>query len=207
MINKISIIKKEEHKTSKWSGGTTAQLLIYPEEAEYGERNFKWRLSSAKVDDEESTFTYLPGISRIIMIIEEKLRLEHEGHHTIELSAFEQDSFKGEWTTKSYGKVTDFNLMMSSGCCGNLQSIILKEKVSKKIIFTNKVTGNYSTITDVFYIVKGNLEVVTELNKMYRLQQGDIFEITRKSSENTFCFNFNNVESCDVKLIRTSIYY
>lgn len=58
----IKVITKEQQKTSTWSGGTTTQLAIYPEDADYGKRNFTWRLSSATVEAEESVFTSLPGI-------------------------------------------------------------------------------------------------------------------------------------------------
>ena len=47
------------------------------------------------------------------MIIEGQLLLEHEGHHNATLKALEQDSFSGDWTTTSFGKVTDFNLMLA----------------------------------------------------------------------------------------------
>ena len=105
MSYNIEIIRKNQLKTSEWSGGTTTELYIYPKDSLYGNRNFKWRLSSAKVEAEQSTFTSLQGISRIIMVIEGELLLKHEGHHNAVLKAFEQDRFSGEWTTTSFGKV------------------------------------------------------------------------------------------------------
>ena len=123
MSYNIEIIRKKQHKTSEWSGGTTTELYIYPKDSLYGDRNFKWRLSSAKVEVEQSTFTSLPGISRLIMVIEGELLLKHEGHHNAVLKAFEQDSFSGEWTTTSFGKVIDFNLMMAQGYKGKLEAI------------------------------------------------------------------------------------
>jgi len=64
----VKLITKEQQKTSKWSGGTTTQLAIYPEDADYGKRNFTWRLSTATVEAAESVFTSLPGIDRIIKL-------------------------------------------------------------------------------------------------------------------------------------------
>ena len=109
------IIRTQDLTTSSWSGGTTTQLAIYPENTVYAERNFKWRVSTAKVDIEESTFTQLPHVSRIIMPLQGTLHLVHEGHHESLLKPFEQDSFMGDWKTVCYGKAIDFNLMITEG--------------------------------------------------------------------------------------------
>ena len=57
---KKRIFKEENYKLSKWSGGSTRELAIYPANAEYLDRDFLWRLSSADSDKEESSFTKLP---------------------------------------------------------------------------------------------------------------------------------------------------
>ena len=41
MSEKMSVKKAEEFSTSNWSGGTTTQLYIYPEDGNYAERNFQ----------------------------------------------------------------------------------------------------------------------------------------------------------------------
>ena len=53
-------LTKDDYVVSQWSGGTTTQLAIAPSGAQYGDRAFLWRLSSATVDLEESDFTPLP---------------------------------------------------------------------------------------------------------------------------------------------------
>jgi uncharacterized protein len=58
------LIRKHELITSSWSGGTRTQLAIYSETANYEARNFKWRISTASIDVEESQFTLLPGYRR-----------------------------------------------------------------------------------------------------------------------------------------------
>ncbi|HNR03775.1 MAG TPA: HutD family protein [Bacillota bacterium] len=124
MNSSIRIIRKSEGKVSTWSGGTTTQLYIYPENAVYADRNFRWRLSSAKVAADESTFTPLPGISRILMIIEGEVEIEHQGHHRTVLKAFEKDSFSGDWTTICKGKAADYNLMTDKSCSDKKINII-----------------------------------------------------------------------------------
>lgn len=116
---------KDHQITSHWSGGTTTQLFIYPEEAEYKKQNFKFRISSAKVEVDESVFTKLEGIQRHLMVLDGELRISHKGHHGKQLSPFEVDSFKGDWETEAQGCVTDFNLMLSSDMTGRLEHVRL----------------------------------------------------------------------------------
>ena len=64
---------------SAWSGGTTTQLAIYPENAVYADRDFLWRVSSATVDLEDSDFTPLPDYDRLIATLEGEIVLTHNG--------------------------------------------------------------------------------------------------------------------------------
>lgn len=170
MEYEIKVIRKNEHKISEWSGGTTTQLYIYPEESEYNKRNFLFRISSAKVKVEESLFTHLPGIDREIMILEGELELNHEGHHNIKLKKFEKDSFKGDWTTRSYGKVTDFNLMTNKECKGTLEHIKL-ENNEKKAIYLDK-NPTYDKEIYILYVVSGKASV--ELKENIELSKEDL---------------------------------
>jgi environmental stress-induced protein Ves len=112
---KYTLTKRGDLPVSRWSGGTTTQLAIYPHGADYGARSFVWRVSTATVEAPESTFTPLPGVSRRIMVLEGRMTLVHEGHYTKELAVGEQDAFMGDWTTRSRGLVTDFNVMTVGG--------------------------------------------------------------------------------------------
>jgi environmental stress-induced protein Ves len=201
------IIRKKDHKTSEWSGGTTTQLLIYPKEAVYSERNFKWRLSSAKVQIEESTFTHLPGISRIIMIIQGELLLKHEEHHSTVLKKFQQDSFSGEWNTKSYGKVTDFNLMMAEGCKGKLQTIIINKEECKEVLLDDLQSKNYSEMQEVFYCVNGGVEICENNGKSFKLSEGDLLSITKTPKESQDMLKFSSIGEQESQIIRANIYY
>lgn len=119
----ISLLRSSEQKTNSWSGGTTTQLAIWPPDADYRDRNFLWRISSARVDQNESVFTALPGFHRILMILEGSIRLIHEGRREVELKPFEQDSFEGGWTTGSIGQCVDFNLMTAPECEGRVEAL------------------------------------------------------------------------------------
>jgi len=156
-------LSKEDQLTSHWSGGTTTQLFIYPAEADYKKLNFKFRISSAKVEVEESVFTKLDGIHRHLMILDGELKIAHEGHYETQLKAFEVDSFMGDWETKSKGCVTDFNLMLSAEMQGRLDQVHLDDQQS------------YSLDSDGYqyvgiYIWQGGISIE---NSDLRINQGD----------------------------------
>ncbi len=121
----VQHIKKEEYSTTNWSGGTTSELFIYPEGANFQKGDYDLRISIATVESEQSTFTTLPDVERNLMVLKGTLRLEHEDHHSIDLNEFDQDFFKGDWKTTSFGKVTDFNVMTKNGASSNVQKVDL----------------------------------------------------------------------------------
>lgn len=116
----ITIFHKDDYPVSVWSGGTTTQLFIYPPQSDYARRDFLLRISSATVDCEQSTFTALPGVSRIILPLRGTLHLSYRDHGEVFLREYEQDSFDGGWETTSVGKATDFNLMTRGGAAGEV---------------------------------------------------------------------------------------
>lgn len=206
MSCEVKLIRKDQFKTSVWSGGTTTQLAIYPKDALYSERNFKWRLSSAKVEEEESVFTLLPGINRIIMILDGKLILEHEGHHSCILKPFEIDSFSGSWKTKSYGKVTDFNLMMSAECEGELEEVHL-EKGKSKTIKSGMDEKRFLQNTKAIYCINGSIQVKTSDNDVLNLCEGDLALLTLESNIDTLAFSICNSGDKQADMVVANIRY
>ena len=124
MSFEIKIIRASELKTTSWSGGSTTQLAIWPPEADYAKRSFGWRISSAVVEEEESTFTALPGVHRHIMTLEGGIELEHTGISSRTLRPLSDiEEFEGSWETKSRGRCVDFNLMTQQGYNGSIACI------------------------------------------------------------------------------------
>jgi len=205
----IEVIRKSENKISTWSGGTTSQLYIYPENAVYAERNFKWRLSSARVDADESVFTTLPGISRILMIIEGQVYIEHQDHHSTILKAFEKDSFSGDWTTRCVGKATDFNLMTNKECSGSMDAFFLGADDLKKVLFEHKEDnkGKFSFAADAFYIIGSSIEVAINSAERQDIHDGDLLMVKRRAYEKVNQIEFKNNSGRKVNVIRTTIYY
>ena len=117
------LLKENDYMTSRWSGGNTRELAIYPEDSKYLDRNFIWRLSSADSDLEESSFTKLQDFDRILMVLEGNVVLAHGETNTVSLGAYESDEFDGAVKTKCFGKlIKDYNLIMKKGCAGRMEA-------------------------------------------------------------------------------------
>ena len=166
---KIKHLTPETYKTTTWSGGKTTQLYIYPETALYNERHFLFRLSSATVEDEVSTFTTLHNIKRELVVLKGNMKLVHEGKYEKVLMPYEKDCFSGEWKTTSYGKATDFNLMMQKGLCGNLEVIDLEVLNSQRAI--EKEAAHWDI--EGFYCAEGEAKIQVG-DVTYLLKQGEL---------------------------------
>ena len=113
----LTYLKPADYITTQWSGGPTTQLAIAPHGAVYADRNFLWRLSSASVALDESDFTALPDYDRIISTLHGDMTLTHNGGEPLTLHPYEIHSFSGADDTHSWGRCTDFNLMLRRGQC------------------------------------------------------------------------------------------
>ena len=113
----LTHLKPADYLTTQWSGGTTTQLAIAPRGAVYADRDFLWRLSSATVELDESDFTALPAYDRVISTLRGDMTLTHNGGERLTLHPYEVHTFSGADDTHSWGRCTDFNLMLRRGQC------------------------------------------------------------------------------------------
>lgn len=164
------LIKAAQFNKTAWSGGTTAELFIYPETSSYVNRDFEVRISTATVEAERSDFTSLPGYSRKLMVLEGDITISHLGHYTKSLKKFDVDTFDGSWKTTSVGKCTDFNLMTKQGIVGSLNSKPLNK--GESITYNVKNSASHCFI----YLYKGSVEI-TEDNNKTELFAGDLYII------------------------------
>ncbi|KUO67551.1 MAG: hypothetical protein APF83_09270 [Lutibacter sp. BRH_c52] len=148
----IDIYKAEDFKTTKWSGGSTTELFIYPSTANYASRNFDFRISSATVEIENSDFTILPGVSRQLMVLKGSLILSHKNHHEMQLNKREIDCFDGSWETSAVGTCVDFNLMTKGKTKGKISSVCFS--ADKSLNFQLDVTCEFI----IFYAYEGKLQ-------------------------------------------------
>ena len=170
----IKIYKSQDFTPSKWTGGTTTQLAIFPEDADYLKRNFIWRLSTATCDLEETTFSKLPDYDRVLMVLKGDVVLAHQDVRVARLGELEQDRFDGGYHTKSFGKITDYNLMTAKGNKGYLDVIELtadsrelefeKDEELDRFDVTFYCRDGYATITagtETFMLMPGQQMVAS----------------------------------------------
>ncbi|EFI41872.1 HutD family protein [Peptoniphilus sp. oral taxon 386] len=130
-------ILKEEFKTTNWSGGTTSQLFISPEDADVSKKDFDFRISSATCDLDESIFTPYNDYMRYITPLDGNLKLINNGAD-INIEPYEIYYFDGSDSVAGYSKVRDFNLIIKKGIDGKMYSIDVKNEV--EIVGTSEVT-------------------------------------------------------------------
>lgn len=184
MKEKYKIIRVEEFTTTSWSGGETTELFIYPEGAQYREKNFQFRISSATVELEESDFTKLKGINRYISPLDGDLKLTHDGKNFVNLKPFQVYEFQGGLDTTSYGKVRDFNLMLRDRAKGKLESIKIDKEVSL-------CTGN--NVFDIFYSYEGYFEFEVNGEK-FTLKPNELLILNTKEFNNTIDIKISSKE-------------
>ena len=176
---KYSLYRHEDYKTSQWMGGTTTELAIYPKTSKYLDRNFIWRLSSATIDVEESDFSRLPDYDRVLMVLEGEVVLSYEGERVARLKALEQDRFDGAWKTKSFGKITDYNLMVRKGCEGYLD-LIAPSTDNKEYASTEETEKDLAT--HALYCKEG-YAVISLNGETQMLKAGELFVIEGEKDE------------------------
>ena len=203
MSYSIKLIKKNEQTSNEWSGGITTQLAIYPEDADYNKRNFRWRISSAIVELEESVFTRLPDVWRLIMVIDGQMTLEHEGYHRVHLKPYEQDSFSGGWTTKSFGKVRDFNLMLAEGCSGELEALTIRKEEYNETFSPNN--RDLLQSVESFYCVNGHINMIIDDQESIELEEGDLILLRGERSTRSINIKMLNKDEAAANVIRASV--
>lgn len=155
-----TLLTENQYVTTLWSGGTTTQLAIAPDGAAYADREFLWRLSSAQVELDHSDFTPLPDYNRLISVLEGELDMKIGVGKRMPLPPFTVRSFDGGVPVESWGRCTDFNLMLRKGACqGMAQSLILKP--GARCAWTAPVAAplEYPQCTVALYCVSGMLRL------------------------------------------------
>jgi environmental stress-induced protein Ves len=161
------IIPKKDLATTTWQGGTTTQLYIYPENANYLERNFDFRISTAKVESETSQFTSLPNVHRKLMVLDGSIILNHEGHYFKKLAKFEIDTFEGNWKTSAIGTCTDFNLMRTKNKNGSIAAFKIDK--NSALLLNKDALSKWL----ILYVFSG--EINATLNQeIVKLEEGSV---------------------------------
>jgi environmental stress-induced protein Ves len=181
---KTRMYKATSSKTIAWANGTSTELFIFPENGDFLTRDFLFRVSTATVEAETSTFTFFEGIDRTLMILEGNLILEHVGRYTKELKTFDQDNFSGEWDTKSKGKVKDFNLMCKKGASGSVQHFPFSTNESKHIELKGAMSFFY--IQSGVYNCRGEVLNAGDTLQIQKVVENEIEIIAKEGGDLVF---------------------
>ena len=160
---KIKILGGDDYRTSVWSGGTTTQLYIYPEGGDYAARRFSVRISSATVDDEESDFTPLPGVTRYITPIKGGFTLTHPGETPVVMAPCDAPyRFDGGIPTHSAGRAADMNLMLK-GVDGLMEMAYDRQELRPGLNALWPVGGGVIRVGNEKYRLEAGQLIVVEL--------------------------------------------
>lgn len=136
-------------------------------------------MSTATVEVPDSTFTFMPGVTRHLMILDGAMDIDHKGRYKKHLGQFGYDIFDGEWPTSAktqHKKVVDFNLMLREKATGKVQAIALRERQEETMIFRPKIAFSG------FYLLEGSLRLITGVNSA-ELRKGDFLLCEHEQEE------------------------
>ncbi|WP_207345778.1 HutD family protein [Arthrobacter sp. E3] len=132
----MEIIRHASLKAVPWAGGTTRQIAVGPD----GAGGWDWRLSLADVA-KAGPFSPLPGIDRIITVVEgELIALTVDGVEQA-LEKYRPFRFSGDSETSATlptGTLKDLNLMTRRGVCKGYAMIIELSKKRPHPVFANQ---------------------------------------------------------------------
>ena len=171
----ITLLSKSEFTTKNWSGGTTSELFIYPKTSNYKALNFDFRISTATVEIETSTFTKLPNVDRTLLVLDGEMELlftEYPEKNRV-LKPYDTACFSGGWNTVSKGKCVDFNLMTRKGVQGEVKGMKLLPLDTVKF----KTTKEKNRLYRFVFFISGKGEILEAENNKQKLNSGDFIVI------------------------------
>jgi len=171
----ISLFPKKDTTATIWSGGLTYEYMIYPETANYSERNFVFRISSATIYKAPSEFTKFKGYHRYLVMLDNGLDIEvnkeKKSYEKYQIMEFNSDD-----EVTSYTKGIDFNWMVS-------------EKIGHhKLQITQRNQNCNSQIVLLFSL---HTTVIKINEKPYDLERYDLLVIENQKKENIM-LDFSN---------------
>ena len=102
------------------------------------------------------------------MIFEGSARLVHSSEREVTINPYEYDAFDGGVSTVSFGRVTDYNLMLRKGGTGSMKAIGLDENIKEIRIMPQ---GEYqSGFAGIF--LRGEYAQITLCGEPLKLENG-----------------------------------
>ena len=172
---KISLFSKKDSKPSIWSGGLTYEYMIYPKTANYTDRDFVFRISSATIEKVPSEFTKFKGYYRYLVMLDNCLDIDVNKERKV-YEKYEIMEFNSDDEVTSYANGMDFNWMIS-------------EKISRhKLEITN---SNQNCNAQIIILFSLNTTSIKINEKSYYLEPYDLLVIENQEKENIL-LHFSN---------------
>lgn len=176
------IIKKNQGAVSKWSNGITREMFIYPQTAALKNRNFIFRVSSARIDSEHSVFSNFDGFIRYLIPLNADMQIKHEDRPYFLLKAHNLHCFAGDIKTESMHtckQLIDFNVIIDKNYACDMQitkNIDMKNvpyiKYDIVLVYLLNATAMYNNTN----LEKGDLLIIDERKPIdFSSNGGDLF--------------------------------
>jgi environmental stress-induced protein Ves len=164
----IQLLPKKSSKASIWSGGLTYEYMIHPKTANYADRDFVFRISSATIEQVPSEFTKFKDYHRYLVMLDNSLDIEVNKEKKL-YKKYEIMEFNSDDEVTSYTSGTDFNWMVS-------------EKISHhKLSITN---SNQNCTAEMVILFSLDTTVITINEKPYHVEPYDLLVIENEEKEN-----------------------
>ena len=163
----IRLFPKKDCTAAIWSGGLTYEYLIYPETANYSDRDFTFRISSATIEKVPSEFTKFKGYHRYLVMLDNGLDIEVNKEKKV-YKKYEIMEFNSDDEVTSYTNGMDFNWMLS-------------EKISRhKLEITN---SNQNCNAQIIILFSLNTTSIKINENPYDLESYDLLVIENQEKE------------------------
>jgi environmental stress-induced protein Ves len=164
----ISLLPKKDCKASIWSGGLTYEYMIYPKTANYTDKDFIFRISSATIEGIPSEFTKFKGYHRYLVMLDNSLHIEVNKEKKV-YEKYEIMEFNSDDDVISYTKGIDFNWMVS-------------EKIRHHKLKITK--SNENSNAQIIFLFSLDTTVIKINEKPYNLEPYDLLVIENPQKEN-----------------------
>ncbi|OHT45400.1 HutD family protein [Flavobacterium tructae] len=171
----IHLLPKENCKAAVWSGGLTYEYMIYPKTANYADRDFAFRISSATIEQEPSVFTQFKGYHRYLVMLDNGLDIEINQEKKV-YEQFEIMEFNSNDAVTSFTKGIDFNWMVS-------------EKISQHQLKITAANQNCNAQIVLFFSLDTTVVQINE--KPYDLKPYDLL-IIENPEKTDIALRFSN---------------
>jgi environmental stress-induced protein Ves len=171
----LHLLPKENCKPAVWSGGLTYEYMIYPKTANYADRDFAFRISSATIEQEPSVFTQFKGYHRYLVMLDNGLDIEINQEKKV-YDQFEIMEFNSNDAVTSFTKGIDFNWMVS-------------EKISQHQLKITAANQNCNAQIVLFFSLDTTVVQINE--KPYDLKPYDLL-IIENPEKTDIALRFSN---------------